>query len=1254
MASYNHSEIEKKWQNFWEQNQTFATGNPDSESSSEWQMKPKFYTLDMFPYPSGAGLHVGHPEGYTANDIIARYKHARGFNVLHPMGWDAFGLPAENYAIKTGVHPSITTAENIATFKRQIKSLGFSYDWNREIDTTDPKYYQWTQWIFLKLFEHGLAYEQDLPINYCPSCKTGLANEEVVQGRCERCDSLVEKKKIRQWVLAITKYADRLEKDVEKLDWPRGIKDMQINWIGRSEGCQFTMVVDGTQKQFDTLYLASGNQQKLERLKKVFSRLNPNTHIEKYPFLKDVQETGKDSLENANQKMQPYLNEKRDFPIITCDSEIHFEGRDFDATHIKREALKSIGKTEEDCTQQEVGKIMNDFYRDLAAKNGGKFDFYYIDSWVILFPSGEKKEYQYKRFYTLTDTPKGELDAYFPMRNLYISQNTGKYAIDETEEDFFIEFTNMANAMKSLLSDTISVYTTRIDTVFGMTYAVIAPDHKDTLKFLTPEQKAVCEAYIAEVKNKADVERTAESKEKTGVFTGNYVVNPFNGERVPLWIADYVLGNYGTGAVMAVPAHDERDYEFAKKFGLEIKNVIAPHILMTWKSQSKSNENILHFNCVTWIIRHWNEEKYLLLKFEKSVETGLVWGSIEEHETPLEAIKREVSEETWYTDFEVKENFLQDSYSRWYKIRKNREELAKDSVFFIQLNSDKGQDFDTCDEHDEFFWFSKDDLIKNTTLDHHKFFLEYFFAENRSFYDDGILVNSWEFSGLTSKEARIKLTDYAEKNGFGEKKINYKLRDWLFSRQRYWGEPIPLIHLDPKDFENLPRISDITEPMEPNKAYIYDKKGTEKRCKNCTCGDVGCTKLIINGKPFSKVYDGIYTKIICDYNLPLKLPEVQKYEPAGDGQSPLATVPSFVNVQLADNLVGKRETNTMPQWGGSCWYYLRFMDPKNPNELVNKEVEKYWGSVDSYVGGAEHAVLHLLYARFWHKFLFDINVVSTDEPFYRLRNQGMILGLSYKDVKGKLIANDLVEERDGKYFSKETGEELTQMPAKMSKSLKNVINPDDVVREYGADTLRLYEMAMWDFKDTKPWDTKAIIGVRRFLEKVWRLYTDENPIVGDDDQKTVKVLHKTIKKVGEDIEEYRFNTALSQMMICVNNGLPKDEILRAEWKEVFLKLLHPFAPHITEELWSILGKEESIFFAPWPVYDEKLTIDDTVKIGVQVSGKVRGDIEVSLTESQESAMEKVTANPDIQKWVDKKEIIKIIYIPWRILNIVVK
>ena len=785
---YNHWEIEKKWQKYWEERSTFQVENDFS--------KPKYYVLDMFPYPSWAGLHVGHPEGFTANDIMARYKHAKGHNVLHPMGWDAFGLPAENYAIKTGTHPRKTTDENITTFKRQLKSLGFSYDWNREVDTTDPKYFQWTQWIFLKLFEEGLAYEQDLPINYCPSCKTGLANEEVLWDfSCERCWEQVEKKKILQWVLAITKYAERLLKDVDDLDWPEGIKDMQRNWIGKSTGC------------------------------------------------------------------------------------------------------------------------------DVA--------------W--------------------------EIEWY---------------------------------------SEVLHTYTTTVDTIYGTTFAVISPEYDNVLSLVSDDHKKSVEAYIDNSRKKSDLERTELNKDKTGIFTWTYLINPLSWGRVPLYVADYVLMSYGTWVVMGVPAHDKRDLDFAHKYDIEIIQVIQ------------------------------NEQG---------------------------------------------ESFVYDDVDK-YKVK----------------------------------WE---------------------------------IIDSWEFSGFGIQEWRKKITEELEKRKQWKSKVNYKLRDWLFSRQRYWGEPIPLIHLETKDVDNL--------PISPSdNAWVKD-----------------WNILMIGAKEFSKIYDGIYTKIVCDYNLPLELPAVEAYEPAGDGNSPLVNVPDFVSVQLAENLSWKRETNTMPQWGGSCWYYLRFMDPDNSEELVDPEVEKYWGQVDSYVGGAEHAVLHLLYARFWHKFLYDIWVVSHDEPFYRLRNQGLILWMSYKNSKWKLVADDCVEERDGVYFEIESGDVLEKVPAKMSKSLKNVINPDDIVREYGADTLRMYEMYMADFKDAAPWDTRSIVGSRRFLDKVYALIVEGKEKFASSDEEAMKALHKTIKKVSEDIENYKFNTAIAQLMICLNTWEPRDEALRQEWRTTFIQLLHPFAPHMAEECW---------------------------------------------------------------------------------------
>ena len=843
---FNHKELDAKWQKFWEENKTFATPSLSN--------KPKKYILDMFPYPSAAGLHVGHPKGYTATDIVSRYYHAKGFNVLHPIGFDAFGLPAENFAIKTGTHPAVTTAKNIDTFIKQLKALGFSYDWERMVDTTDPEYYKWTQWIFLELFKKGLAYEQNLPINYCPSCKTGLANEEVLSDNtCERCGTLVERRALRQWVLKITDYAERLIDDLDELDWAESVKEMQRNWIGKSVGCEFEL----------------------------------------------------------------------------------------------------------------------------------------------------------------------------------------KKSDDETKK--------------------IAVYTTRVDTVFGMTYAVMAPDHPHVEDFITDAERANCEKYIAEAKSKSDQDRTQADKEKTGVFTGSYVINPFNHEEVPLYIGDYVLGHYGTGAVMAVPAHDERDFEFAKKYDLPIVPVVFPQEMIEdfRKQMDEEFQNSLSDDDLNTFLQKCEEDRK---NFEKNLaytpdgfigELPITIGTIAEMTTT---------------------------------------EIFENGVEILETQSEK---------------------------------VEIFQEYNR------------EFFGLSSEEAREKFIELAEKGGFGHKKINYKLRDWLFSRQRYWGEPIPLIHLDSEVVGNLPRIYSLEEATDPNLAYVLksEPKGDENPL--CLCSKGKLRELVIGGKIFGKIYNGLSTKIVIDENLPLKLPEMDDFLPAGDGNSPLAKVDDFVNIRLADNLSGKRETNTMPQWGGSCWYYLRYLDPKNPNAIASREILDYWQNVDEYVGGAEHAVLHLLYARFWHKVLYDIGVVPTKEPFQKLVNQGMVLAYAYERKDGGLVAIDLVEERDGKFFIIQTGEEVNRIVAKMSKSLKNTANPLDISEEYGADTLRLYEMAIGDFRDSAPWNPDAIIGVRRFLDKAYALY-ENGKNVAKDEMKAMKLLHKTIKKVEEDIRDYKFNTAISSMMILVN------------------------------------------------------------------------------------------------------------------------
>lgn len=928
------------------------------------------------------------------------------------MGWDAFGLPAENYAIKTGTHPAVTTANNINHFREQLQKFGFSFDWNREVDTTDPEYYKWSQWIFLKLFEAGLAYESDKPINFCPSCKTGLANEEVVDGKCERCGTHVEKKPIRQWVLAITKYADRLLADIDRLDWPEGIKEMQRNWIGRSEGCQFSL------------------------------------------------------------------------------------------------------------------------------------------KWI--------------------DCPD------------------------------------------------IEVFTTRIDTVYGMTYVVVAPDHPTVAQFITSEHEKECLKYIEKTKSESDQDRTNEKKEKTGVFTGSYVVNPYNNEKVPVWIADYVLGNYGTGAVMAVPAHDERDWDFAKKYGLEIKQSIAQN---TRDNQSPFKEGILVVprNCVEWIVYNPRTDKFLCLQWNKTWWVTFVTGWIEENEEAYISAQREILEETGYTNLIHVWQVWPLNSSEYYHPFKdiNRRWIFTSHLFLLSDDEQGIVDDDEYKKH-QAEWLSLDEIenlgdtfstdclpllkkLYKNKKDWGKNTFHYALWENAT-TDDGVLVYSDKYTGITSPEARIKLTEKAEQEGFGKKVTNYKLRDWIFSRQRYWGEPIPLIHISEEDKNSLPTTRD-------NECWVD--------------GEILKKWDTVLGK----LYQWIDSWILPDYTLPLKLPEVEKYEPSGDGQSPLATIPDWVNVRLGNNLVGKRETNTMPQWAGSCWYYLRYMDPKNSEAIVDPAVVKYWWEVDSYIGGAEHAVLHLLYARFWHKFLFDIGVVPSDEPFFKLRNVWLILG------------------PDGE---------------KMSKSKWNVINPDDVIEEYGADTLRMYEMSMADFSDVSPWNTKAIIGNYRLLEKIHRLFiTDEaseefKAFLATDDMKAVKTMHRAIKKIGEDIENMKFNTAISMLNVIMNEWAPADADSRQEWKQALAWLLHPFAPHMAEECWSLMGNEESIYETEWPEYIEALTIDDEVMIAVQINGKLRGTYPFMRGVAVDEVRTTIESKPEIAKWLEGATILKEIFIPNKILNIVIK
>ena len=849
---YDFSAIEKKWQKFWDDHKTFK--------ATEIPGKEKLYVLDMFPYPSGAGLHVGHPEGYTATDIFCRYKRMRGFNVLHPMGWDAFGLPAEQYAVETGTHPSITTKKNVETFKRQIKSLGFSYDWDREINTTDEKYYRWTQWIFLQLYKKGLAYVDEVPVNWCPALGTVLANEEVIDGRSERGNHPVIRKPMKQWMLRITKYAEQLLADLDKLDWPEGIKEMQRNWIGKSEGAEVTFKIDGTDK-------------------------------------------------------------------------------------------------------------------------------------------------------------------------------------------------------------TVTVFTTRPDTLFGATYLVLSPEHALVNVISTPEQSEAVKEYQRKAALKSDLERTDLNKDKTGAFTGAYAINPVNGDKLPIWISDYVLSTYGTGAIMAVPAHDTRDFDFAVKFNLPIKCIIEPTAADA--AAAKLDLNDILASKVCW--------------------TG-------------------------------------------------------DGVSFNSAN------------------------------------------------DQGLVLN-----GMHVKEAKAATIDWLSKRGAGKLTVNYKLRDWLFSRQRYWGEPFPVIH------------------MEDGSIRLVDEK-----------------------------------------DLPVTLPPLKDFKPSGTGESPLANAEEWLEyTDPVTGMKGRRETNTMPQWAGSCWYYLRYIDPDNDKCFVDPAKEKYWMPVDLYVGGAEHAVLHLLYARFWHKVLFDLGFVSTPEPFHKLINQGMILGISYKDSRGALVPMDKVLKTENGPVHKDTGEKLTEFPAKMSKSLKNVVNPDDVVRDYGADAMRLYEMFMGPLQAVKPWSTKGVEGVFRFLKRSWRMIA-QTPIVDVPlTPAQEKLLHATVKKVTDDTETLNFNTAISQMMIFLNEFSKLDKMPR-EAAETYAKLLCPYAPHIAEEMWEILGHEAPLSLASWPSCDESKLVENEIEIMVQIQGKPRVRMMMPADANQDQMRELALGNEQVKTAIAGKTIVKVVCVPKRIVNIVVK
>ncbi len=967
---YDHASIEKKWQKKWEEEGVYRT--PDTLSNDK-----KAYILDMFPYPSGQGLHVGHPKGYIATDVIARKKMMEGYDVLHPMGWDAFGLPAENYALKTKTHPKESTDANVARYKEQLSIIGLSYDWDREINTTDSAYYKWTQWVFVKMFEKGLAYESHEPINWCPSCKTGLANEDLDGGVCERCGSEIEKKPLRQWVLRITDYADRLLEDLEGLDWPEQIKESQRNWIGKSVGTEIQFQITSSKSQ--------------------------------------------------------------------------------------------------------------------------------------------------------------------------IANNTEHLKSNISNEDAYL-----------------TVFTTRADTLFGCTYVVVAPEHaliKNNESRITNYDEV--RGYVATAGKKTEIERTAEGKEKTGVkIEGIEAINPANGEHIPVFVADYVLADYGTGAVMAVPAHDERDFAFATKYNLPINDVVIPD-LVDPKNPPREGKDTVARTIVHGIVHDPNTDTYLCLEWPGTHWTTLITGGADEGEDLVEATKREIAEETGYTDIAFVRSLGSAVRNQYFATHKDENRLAFAHAMLFELKSNTQEEVapDEKERHTP-VWLTWEEFEarENKACTECDIWRERLHGRV-PFTKDGWVVDAGEFSHTTSAEARIAITKWLKERGVGRTKTTYKLRDWVFSRQRYWGEPIPVVH-----------------------------------CK--TCGVVA----------------------VPEQELPVTLPDVKSYEPTGTGESPLAGISEWVHTTCPTcGGEAKRETNTMPQWAGSSWYYLRYIDPRNDTALVDPKKEKYWMPVDTYVGGAEHATRHLIYARFWHKFLYDIGIVSGSEPFMKLQHVGLIGG------------------EDGR---------------KMSKRFGNVVNPDDVVHTYGADTLRIYEMFMGPFDQNTGWSTENIMGARRFIERIWKLAEKVSDAAPPLPQKTETLLHKTIKKVGDDIDTFGFNTAIAALMILLN-ALEKEPALSKETYLTFLSLVAPFAPHIAEELGKSLGEEGSIVHRAWPIYDESKLTDDTITIAVQVNGKVRGTFETSVDASQEELENEAQTLSGVQKHIEDKEIVKIVTVPGKLVNIVI-
>jgi len=1126
--AYDHRDIEKKWQKKWKEDEPYR--------STEDKDKKKAYVLDMFPYPSGEGLHVGHPRGYIATDIYSRLKRMQGYSVLHPMGWDAFGLPAENYALKNKIHPRVAVEKNIANFKQQLAHLGFDYDWSREIDTTDPAYYHWTQWIFLKMLENKLAFQSNEPINWCPSCMTGLANEDLDGAVCERCGNQVVKKNLPQWVLKITDYADRMLADLDTLNWPEHIKEAQRNWIGRSEGAEISFPIAQTGKpNFLILHGYTG------RTDKNFIPW----------FKKELEDQGFEvqapQMPNTD---SPVESEQVDYVIKNCRIDEHtiIVGHSLGAVV----AIKVLQKL----NRPIAGLILVAPAVEPTFRTGEPRPFWKTFTW----------DYDYKKIKSLTGFQvilSDSLEAEHRLPYLkHLAENLQISLVEDTAQKEHFTGVEEPAILGSLdlsafgQTEKITVFTTRPDTLYGATYLVLAPEHPLVQSLAeTSSNKDEILRYIVVSQQKTEIERGAEGKEKTGVkLEGVFAINPATKEELPVYVADYVLASYGTGAVMAVPAHDERDYEFAQKMQLPIRQVIVPEIYQsTEPGKFRSGEPFIIRDGIIVLVKHWSEDKYIGLKWKKVAWGTLVTGGIDEGFTTEETVLKEIREETGFLHPKIVQNLgVVDAF--FYHVTKKSNQRARGHMFVVQLEDDEREQIsEDEDAIHEIKWLTPNELANFLTADTHKYALELLTKRYEPYVGAGALINSGEFNGKNSDGAKWDIT----KAVGGKRVTRYKLRDWVFSRQRYWGEPIPVIH----------------------------------------CEKDGAVPV-----PYE--------------DLPVVLPDVESYEPTGTGESPLAAIESWVNTTCPKcGGPAKRETNTMPQWAGSSWYYLRFMDPNDKTQLVSTKNEKYWAPVDVYVGG-DHAVRHLIYARFWHKFLYDIGVVSTKEPFARLEFLGFILA------------------EDGR---------------KMSKRYGNVINPDDVVAQYGADAFRIYEMFMGPFENTTSWSTASIAGTARFVERLWRM---QELVVEHSVPALDVLLHETIRKIGNDIETFKFNTAVSQLMILLN-AIEKEKAVGREQWSMCLRILAPFAPHITEELWERIGETDSIHLASWPEFDESLLAASETEVTVQVNGKRRGSITLTINSTEADAVNAARKLAPVVAALGGKKPKRVIYVAGRILNFVV-